>query len=62
MSKPMGHLCDAAITMMLIVALLLGAPVWIVVGVYLALEVISHILKAFNAALSPVVEALKGRA
>lgn len=53
---PLAHLGDAGIAIALLVALIAGAPLEWIVGIMLAGEVFSCLMKALNAALDPLVE------
>ena len=56
MDKPTPHMLDAALTTILLFAVLLGAPLWAVFAVYLALEIAGHLMKALAAYLAPISE------
>ena len=55
-ANPLGHLGDALVVFGLIIALMLGLDVKLVVLIWLCLEFLSHICRAINTILVPLIE------
>lgn len=59
--RPLSHLGDATIALILLIAVVAGADLRWVVGIMLALEVFGCLCKALGAFCEPIADALKGR-
>jgi hypothetical protein len=58
-THPFGNLGDAAVTLLLLIALGFGVEARYILAVYLILEIISHIAKAFCAVVDPLITSLR---